>query len=210
MSTTANPHKIISPVDVDKRQHINIQSGDTVRVVTKIAEADGKFRLQPFEGIVLARKHGNEAGATFTVRRVIDGVGVEKIFPLYSPLIDEITIVRRAKTRRSKLYHIRDKAARQIRRQMRRMIQVDISTGSAVEDERKAKEEADAKAAEEEEKKAAEEAAAAEKEKEAEAAAAEEKDESTEDVDAEEAPAEEEETEADDETKDEEKEETEK
>lgn len=162
MSTTANPHKIISPVDVDKRQHINIQSGDTVRVVTKIAEADGKFRLQPFEGIVLSRKHGNEAGATFTVRRVIDGVGVEKIFPLYSPLIDEITIVRRAKTRRSKLYHIRDKAARQIRRQMRRMIQVDISTGSAVEDERKEKEEAEAAAKAEEEEKAAQEAAAEE------------------------------------------------
>jgi large subunit ribosomal protein L19 len=165
MSTATNPHKIISPVNVEKRQSINIQSGDTVRVVIRIPEADGKFRLQPFEGIVLACKHGHEAGATFTVRRVIDGVGVEKIFPLYSPMIDEISIVRRAKTRSSKLYHIRDKAARQIRRQMRRMIQVDISTGSAAEDERKAQEEAEAaeaKAKEEEEKaeKAEEEAQA--------------------------------------------------
>ncbi|MEX2514606.1 MAG: 50S ribosomal protein L19 [Candidatus Paceibacterota bacterium] len=181
MSTTANSHNIISPVNVEKRQSINIQSGDTVRVMVKIAEGDGKFRLQPFEGIVLACKHGHEAGATFTVRRVIDGVGVEKIFPLYSPMIDEIIIVRRAKTRSSKLYHIRDKAARQIRRQMRRMIQVDISTGSAVEEERKAKEEAEAKeaaeaeakAAEEEEKKAQEAAAEAEESTEEETADAE-------------------------------------
>ncbi|MEX2368783.1 MAG: 50S ribosomal protein L19 [Candidatus Paceibacterota bacterium] len=161
MATTASPHKIISPVDVEKRQSIAIQAGDTVRVVTKIPDGDGNFRLQAFEGIVLARKHGNEPGATFTVRKVIDSIGVEKIFPLYSPLIDEISIVRRAKTRRSKLYHIRDKAARQIRRQMRRMIQVNISTGSAAEEERKAKEETAAKEAAEAEEKAAQEAAAA-------------------------------------------------
>lgn len=180
MSTTANPHKIVSPVDVEKRQSINIQTGDTVRVVVKIPEGDGDFRLQPFEGIVLARKHGNEAGATFTVRRVIDGVGVEKIFPLYSPRIDEISIVRRAKTRRSKLYHIRDKAARQIRRQMRKMIQVDISTGSAIEQERKAEEEAAAKEKEEEE--AQKQAEAEAEAKEAEEAAAAEADDVQEDT----------------------------
>jgi large subunit ribosomal protein L19 len=152
---------------VEKRQQIAIQAGDTVRVMVKIPDGDS-FRLQAFEGIVLASKHGNEPGATFTVRRVIDGVGVEKIFPLYSPLIDEITIVRRSKTRRSKLYHIREKAARQIRRQMRRMIQVNISTGSAAEEERKAKEEAAAKevaeaeAKAEEEEKVAQETAASE------------------------------------------------
>ena len=164
MSTTANPHKIVSPVDVEKRQDIDIQTGDTVRVVVKVPEGGDDFRLQAFEGIVLARKHGNEAGATFTVRKTVDGVGVEKIFPLYSPRIDEIKIVRRAKTRRSKLYHIRDKAARAIRRQMRKMVQVDISTGSAIEEERKAKEEAERKAKEEEEKKKAEDAAAEEAE----------------------------------------------
>jgi len=179
MATTASPHKIISPVDVEKRQSVAIQAGDTVRVVTKIPDGDGNFRLQAFEGIVLARKHGNEPGATFTVRKVIDSIGVEKIFPLYSPLIDEISIVRRAKTRRSKLYHIRDKAARQIRRQMRRMIQVNITTGSAAEEERKAKEEAAAKEASEAEakeveEKAAEEAAAAEEEKGEESASEEE------------------------------------
>jgi len=128
MPKTADKHKVISPVDVDKRREIDIQTGDTVRVIEQIPESGGDYRLQPFEGIVLSRKHGNEAGATFTVRSEIDGVGTEKIFPLYSPRIEEITIVRRARTRRSKLYHIRDKAAKQIRREMRRMVNVDIST----------------------------------------------------------------------------------
>jgi len=128
MPKTADKHKVISPVDVDKRREIDIQTGDTIRVIEQIPESGGDYRLQPFEGIVLSRKHGNEAGATFTVRSEIDGVGTEKIFPLYSPRIEEITIVRRARTRRSKLYHIRDKAAKQIRREMRRMVNVDIST----------------------------------------------------------------------------------
>ena len=68
---------------------------------------------------MLARKHGKEAGATFTVRRVASGVGVEKIFPLYSPAIDKIEVVKRSKVRRAKLYHIREKAAKDVRRQMR-------------------------------------------------------------------------------------------
>ena len=82
--------KIISPANVEHRKKIDIRPGDTVRVWQKIEEDKGKFRLQAFEGIVLARKHGKEAGATFTVRKVIDGVGVERTFPLYSPVIDEI------------------------------------------------------------------------------------------------------------------------
>ncbi len=97
---------------------LGLRSGDTVRVWQKIKEGD-KARLQAFEGLVLARKHGNEPGATFTVRKVIDGVGVERIFPLYSPVIDEIEVVRRSKVRRSKLYFVREKAAKEIRRQMR-------------------------------------------------------------------------------------------
>jgi large subunit ribosomal protein L19 len=128
MAPTKDQQKVISPVDVDKRQDIDIQTGDTVRVVEKVGDGDGDYRLESFEGIVLGRKHGDEPGGTFTVRSEVEGVGVEKIFPLYSPRIDEINIVRRAQMRRSKLYHIRDKAARQIRRQMRRMVNVDIST----------------------------------------------------------------------------------
>ncbi|MEK9185224.1 MAG: 50S ribosomal protein L19, partial [Patescibacteria group bacterium] len=95
--------------------------GDTVRVWQKIKEGD-KARLQSFEGLILFRKHGDEAGATFTVRKVIDGVGVERIFPLYSPVIDEIEIIRRSKVRRSKLYFVREKATKEIRRQMRKII----------------------------------------------------------------------------------------
>lgn len=108
----------ISPVNIEHRKSIDIRPGDTVRVWSKIEEK-GKTRLQAFEGLVLARKHGTEAGATFTVRKVASGVGVERIFPLYSPMIDKIELVRRAKTRRAKLYYIREKAAKEIRRKMK-------------------------------------------------------------------------------------------
>ena len=97
-----------------------MQAGDTVRVWQKIVEKD-KTRLQAFEGLVIARKHGREAGATFTVRRVSSGIGVEKIFPLYSPVIDKIEVVKRSKVRRAKLYHIRESAAKEISRQMRNL-----------------------------------------------------------------------------------------
>lgn len=109
----------ISPVNVEQRRTLDLRSGDTVKVYQKIKEGD-KTRLQVFEGLVLARKHGSEAGATFTVRKVASGVGVEKIFPLYSPNIDKVEVVRRAKVRRAKLYHIRKKAAKEISREMRR------------------------------------------------------------------------------------------
>lgn len=112
---------IITSVNTEERTKLDFQSGDTVRVWQKIKEKD-KFRLQAFEGLVLARKHGEQAGGTFTVRKVMDGVGVEKIFPLFSPMIDKIEIVRRAKTRRSKLYFVREKAAKEIRRAMRKTL----------------------------------------------------------------------------------------
>lgn len=110
--------EIQSPVKVLERKALDIRSGDSVRVWQKIQEKD-KTRLQAFEGLVIAVKHGKEAGATFTVRRVASGVGVEKIFPLYSPMIDSIETLKRSKVRRAKLYHVRDKAAKEIRRQMR-------------------------------------------------------------------------------------------
>ena len=110
---------IHTPVDVAKRKALNIRSGDTVRVGLKIQEK-GKTRVQSFEGLVIAVKHGKEAGATFTVRKVTSGVGVERIFPLYSPIIDKIETVRRAKARRAKLYFIREKVAREVTRKMRR------------------------------------------------------------------------------------------
>jgi large subunit ribosomal protein L19 len=111
----------ISSVDAAKRQNLGLKAGMTVRVWQKIQEK-GKTRLQAYEGLIIACKHGNEAGSTFTVRRVASGVGMEKIFPLYSPNIDKIEILKEAQTRRSKLYYIRDKAAREIRRRMRRVV----------------------------------------------------------------------------------------
>ncbi|MBI5456268.1 50S ribosomal protein L19 [Candidatus Kaiserbacteria bacterium] len=102
------------------RKALDVRPGDTVRVWQKIEESKGKFRLQAFEGLVLARKHGTEAGATFTVRKVSSGVGVEKIYPLYSPMIDRVEVLKRARVRRAKLYYIRDKVAREARRQLRR------------------------------------------------------------------------------------------
>lgn len=111
-------NRVESPVKVEERKKMDIRSGDTIRVWQKIQEK-GKTRLQAFEGLVIAVKHGKEAGATFTVRRVASGVGVEKIFPLYSPMIDSVETIKRSKVRRAKLYHIRNKASKEIRRQMR-------------------------------------------------------------------------------------------
>ncbi len=113
---------LISPVDMVKRQKLALKPGFTVKVWQKVPDKGGKFRLQAYEGLIIATKHGNEAGATFTVRRVASGVGMEKIFPLYSPMIDKIEILREVKVRRSKLYYIREKAAREIRRRMRKIV----------------------------------------------------------------------------------------
>ncbi|MHB8652112.1 MAG: 50S ribosomal protein L19 [Minisyncoccota bacterium] len=110
----------LTPVNIAARKKLDIRSGETVRVSIKIEEK-GKTRLQAFEGLVIAVKHGKESGGTFTVRKVASGVGVEKIFPIYSPMIDKIEILRRSKVRRSKLYYIREKVAREISRKMRTM-----------------------------------------------------------------------------------------
>ncbi len=126
----------ISPVDMKARVALDLRAGDVVRVWQNIVELKaGKaankkevvtknVRRQAFEGTVLAVKHGTEAGATFTVRRVASGVGVERIFPLYSPVIDSIEVLRRTRTRRAKLYFIRRKAARDVKRAMRKQMQV--------------------------------------------------------------------------------------
>ncbi len=116
----------MSPVDMEARQKLDFRAGDTVAVWSKIQDEKGpakngasKFRLQAFEGIVLARKHGREIGATFTVRKIASGIGVERIFPLYSPVIDKIEITKKSHARRSKLYYIRTKAVKDVRKKMR-------------------------------------------------------------------------------------------
>lgn len=89
-----------------KKDLSDIRSGDTVRIHQKIKEAD-KERIQTFEGVVIARKHGKGISATITVRRIIEGVGVERIFPIHSPNIAKIEILKHGKTRRAKLYYLR-------------------------------------------------------------------------------------------------------
>lgn len=133
----------ITPVDMAARQNLGIRAGDTVRVWQNIVEikqqkqANKKeatvknVRKQAFEGLVLAVKHGTEAGATFTVRKVASGVGVERIFPLYSPVIDSIEVLRRARTRRAKLYFIRRKASRDQKRAMRKQIALPVAAETA-------------------------------------------------------------------------------
>ena len=80
--------------------------GDTVRVMVKVKEGE-KERIQAYEGVVLAKK-GTSVRETFTVRRVSFGIGVERTFPLHSPRIDKIIVVRKGKVRRAKIYYIRD------------------------------------------------------------------------------------------------------
>lgn len=118
--------------DLAIRKDLDIKSGDTVRVVTKIVENGKNTRLQTFEGLVLAVKHGTEPGSTITVRKVTHGIGVERVFPRYSPLIESISVIRRANVRRSKLYFVRDMVSRQIRRKMRDFKELAISTRDLV------------------------------------------------------------------------------
>jgi len=87
--------------------HPEFDTGDTVRVDYKVVEGN-RSRIQSFEGVVIARKNGKGARASMTVRKVSFGEGVERVFPLSSPLIDKIAIVRRGRTRRSKLYYLRE------------------------------------------------------------------------------------------------------
>ena len=135
--------KVMTSINIEGRTQLGIRSGDTVRVVQNIVElkkgrgTDKKekttknARKQVFEGLVLSVKHGTEAGAMFTVRTTLSGIGVEKIFPLYSPVIDSIEIVKRSKVRRAKLYFIREKAAKQVRRQLRNTRMMNLMSDEA-------------------------------------------------------------------------------
>ena len=88
-----------------KKELPEMNVGDTVRVQVKVVEGS-RERLQAFEGVVIARRNGS-VRETFTVRRTSYGVGVERTFPLHSPRVDSITVVRRGKVRRAKLYYLR-------------------------------------------------------------------------------------------------------
>jgi large subunit ribosomal protein L19 len=91
------------------------RAGDVVRVHVRLKEAEGeKERIQPYEGVVICRS-GKQASATFTVRRVSFGIGVERIFPLHSPTISVIEVVRHGKVRRAKLYYLRGRKGKAAR-----------------------------------------------------------------------------------------------
>jgi len=93
---------------------VAFRPGDTVRVHVKIKEGD-KTRVQPFEGVVVGRR-GRDIQETFTVRKLSFGIGVERIFPLHSPLIENIELVRRGHVRRAKLYYLRGKKGKKAAR----------------------------------------------------------------------------------------------
>lgn len=95
-------------------QRTELKPGQTVRVHQKIKDGD-KERVQVFEGTIIARRHGVGQSATFCVRKLSDGIGVERIFPIHSPVIAKLELVRTAKVRRAKLYHVRQTSARPLK-----------------------------------------------------------------------------------------------
>ncbi|OHA50032.1 MAG: 50S ribosomal protein L19 [Candidatus Terrybacteria bacterium RIFCSPLOWO2_01_FULL_58_14] len=101
---------LVKPI-LKRKKLPDIRPGDTVRVFERIKEG-GKARTAIFEGVVIARRHGSEPGATITVRKISFGVGVERVFPLYAPTIEKFEIMRRAKVRRAKLHYLRKRVGR--------------------------------------------------------------------------------------------------
>ena len=99
----------------------DLQSGWTVKVHQRIKEGE-KTRVQAFEGTVIAKKHGNEAGGTITIRRVSGGIGVEKVFPLHLPSIEKVQVLKKPKVHRAKLYYLRDKSSREIKKKMKQEV----------------------------------------------------------------------------------------
>jgi len=93
------------------KNKVQLKVGDTVKVHQRIKEGS-KERIQIFEGLIIAKKHGEGISGTFTVRKVTSGVGVEKVFPLHAPMIEKIEVVKSGKVRRSKIYYIREATGR--------------------------------------------------------------------------------------------------
>ena len=97
-----------------KKDIPEIRAGDMVKVYQRIKDKN-KERVQVFEGQVLFAKHGKEIGATITVRKVLSGIGIEKTFPIHSPLVEKIEVVKKLKARRAKLYYLREAKGRKAR-----------------------------------------------------------------------------------------------
>lgn len=132
-------NKTLTEFNLDQRKAKNypeFKTGDIVKVHRRIKEG-GKERVQIFEGIIIAKKGGQSSSPTITVRKVSNGVGVELVLPVYSPSIDTIEVVKKAKVKRAKLYYIRDKSAKSLRLKYK-----DIAKFGAVEEEEEAAPEA--------------------------------------------------------------------
>ena len=114
---------VASLVKVEANPNIpSLSPGDTVKVSTRVVEGE-RERIQVFQGVIIrVRKGGN--GANFTVRRVAYGIGVERTFPLYSPLVEKVETVRHAKVRRAKLYYLRGRSGKSARLRERRVDKV--------------------------------------------------------------------------------------
>jgi large subunit ribosomal protein L19 len=128
-------HKDLIEFNLSKRTKDvpSLHSGDVVKVYRKIIEG-GKERVQVFQGMVIAMRGGQSSSPTVTVRKVSFGVGVEIVFPLYSPNIEKIEVLKSTRSRRAKLYFIREKSAKLIRKKLKEVglkIEKDISTESA-------------------------------------------------------------------------------
>jgi len=121
----------------------DIRPGDTIKVHQKIKEKD-KQRIQVFEGLVLARKHGKGISSTVTVRKLVSGIGVERVFPLHSPNIEKIEIIKRGKVKRAKLYYLRKAKGKKAR-----LKKVDFEQSVIQETKESAQEETEEKPAEE-------------------------------------------------------------
>ncbi len=126
---------IASLVEVKPNSSIPaLAPGDTVKVSFKVVEGD-KERTQVFQGVIIKVRHGG-AGSSFTVRRVTYGVGVERTFPLYSPRVEKVEVVRRGKTRRAKLYYLRGLSAKASRIKERRLSPQQLEQEQELERER--------------------------------------------------------------------------
>lgn len=97
-----------------QKQKPDFRVGDTVEVHARVSQGD-KERIQKFKGVVISFRRPNQTNASFTVRKVTQGVGVEKVFPLYSPKINQVNILKQGKVRRSKLYYLRELSAKKSR-----------------------------------------------------------------------------------------------
>lgn len=131
-----------------KKELPDLRPGDTIRVYqkfldyplakdTKVKGKDipkGKRKSQIFEGLVIARKHGKEIGATITVRRIIAGIGVERTFPLHSPNIEKIEVIKRGKVRRAKLYYLREAKGKKTRLKKKEITKAIPEEGKIEED----------------------------------------------------------------------------